>query len=131
MTPQAKTIAEEMTEQRFQQVRAIVQEGDYDACAPKQCQEVHSYLVDGMGLLVLREQASVKAPAPKSWREWWWEFSIRAPWAGVMLAIAILTLYYLSTGTLPFVGKVKGADHEACDTDTGSSAVAIIHPIDG
>ena len=66
MTPQAKTIADEMTEKRLTQVQQMVEDGDYSSCSLTHRQEVDSYLVDGIGLLVLREPETTNAPEQPS-----------------------------------------------------------------
>ena len=123
MAAAAKTIADEMTEKRLSQVQGLVDDSDYAACALPHRQEVDRYLVDGIGLLVLRDTAPSE---PKSWKEWWWEFSVRAPYAGVLLIVAILAFYYLATGSFPFVDQLKGVEHEAGILRADS--VAIVDP---
>jgi len=123
MAAAAKTIADEMTEKRLSQVQGLVDDSDYAACALPHRQEVDRYLVDGIGLLVLRDGETV---SPRSWKEWWWQFSVRCPWAAAMVIIAVFVLYYMATGSFPFVDQLKGVEHEAGILRADS--VAIVDP---
>jgi len=60
----AKTIADEMTEKRLEQVQDMVDNGDYSKCLLSHRKEVDSYLVDGIGLLVLNK-APVEPETPR------------------------------------------------------------------
>ena len=65
---------------------------------------------------------------PHSWKEWWWQFSIRFPYAaigmGVMVTV-ILLLYYHVTGTLPFVQKPEEAINEATAVERTVGELAV------
>lgn len=95
MTPQARTIAEEMTEQRLKEVKALIKDSDYDSCDSSHCQEVHDYLVTGIGVLVLN--ASKKA------QPFWQEWANRAPYAFALLVAFLVYLYIQVTGKFPVI----------------------------
>ena len=103
-------VAQKMTEDRIKHVQTLVRDADYKGCPVPRQREVQEFLVDGVACLIAGQKMAPADIPPKSWKEWWWEFSIRAPYAGVLFIIAVLAFYYLATGSFPFVGEIRAVD---------------------